>query len=231
MKTFNKYLKFFVALSLFFFGSLLKWIPILVFKLNTENMSQFTSIALTAFSNLASFIILVLMYRKSIITGIKALNKDKFKVLSTGFNYWFIGLMVMVISNTIITYFNNGGTSNNEESIRFLINSYPLLAIFLVAIISPCIEELVFRKSFRDIFNNKWMYICTSGLIFGALHILTGPVNSLIDYLYLIPYCSMGIAFSYMYYKTDNIAVPIAMHILHNTLNTIFTIMAGAIIW
>jgi len=232
MKNVIKYIKFSIALALFFFGSLLKYIPVFIFKLDLNNISDQTSVLLTLFSNSISFIILVLMYRKSIIEGFKDLKQKKFKPLLDGFNIWFVGLMVMVFSNIIISWLNKGGTSTNEESIRFLITNFPYLTVLSIAIISPCIEELVFRKSFREIFNNKWIFIATSGLLFGALHVFLSPINSFVDYLYLIPYCSMGVAFSYMYYKTDNIMVPITMHIAHNTINAISTLlMAGVIIW
>lgn len=232
MKEIKKYTKFAIALSLFFFGSLLKYIPIFIFKLDQNNLSNETSIYLTTFSNIICFIILVLMYRKSIIQGIRDLKEKKGKPLLEGFEIWFIGLMVMVFSNLIITWLNKGSTSTNEDSIRIILKNFPYLALLSISIISPCIEEFVFRKSFREIFNNKWMYIATSGILFGALHILLSPINSIIDYLYLIPYCSMGIAFAYMYYKTNNIMVSITMHITHNTINAIVTLfMAGAIIW
>lgn len=232
MKNIIKYIKFAISLTLFFFGSLLRYIPIFILGLDSKNISNETSILLTLFSNTVSFIILFIMYRKSIIDGIKDLKNKKAKPLLEGFNIWFIGLMVMVFSNMIISWLNQGGTSNNEESIRFMLQNFPYLSALSVAILSPTIEELVFRRAFRDIFNNKWLYIATSGLIFGALHVLLSPVNSFIDYLYLIPYCSMGIAFSYMYYKTNNIIVSITLHIAHNSINIISTLfLAGVIIW
>ena len=54
-----------------------------------------------------------------------------------------------------------------------------------------------------------------SGLIFGGLHVI-GNVNSIIDLLYLIPYCVPGFAFAYMLSKTNNIFVPMGFHFLHN---------------
>ena len=230
MKKYVKYIKFIIALTLFFFGSFLQYIPVLIFKINTNTMSTFTSIALSTFSNLICFIILILMYRKSIVTGFKDLKEKKGKPLLDGFNYWFIGLMVMVLSNTIISFINGGSTSTNEEQIRTMLNS-SWLTILSVSILAPVIEELVFRKAFRDIFKNKWLYLATAGLLFGALHVLTSSISSFIDYLYLIPYCSMGLAFAYMYYKTDNILVSITMHVTHNTINAISTlILAGVLI-
>lgn len=231
MKAITKYIKFFVSLGLFFFGSLLQLLPIYIFQIDYANASDFTQTCLTIFSNIIIVIILLLMYRKDIIKGIKDLKEKKGAPLGIGFNYWFLGLMIMAFSNFLISLFNQGGTSTNEESIRVIVNNFPVLALLSVAIISPMIEELVYRKAFRDIFENKWIYLFTSGVIFGGLHVFLSPINSFVDYLYLIPYCSMGVAFAYMYYKTNNILVPITMHIMHNTLNVVSTLLlAGAII-
>lgn len=232
MKKYIKYIKFFIALALFFFGSLLQYIPILLFKINVNNISYLNKTLLSMFSNAVVFLILVIMYWKDIIKGIKKLKCDNWKSLKIGFDYWFIGLMIMVLSNVVITLIKGGGTSTNEESIKTLLVSFPYLVIPYIAIIAPCIEELVFRKAFKDIFKNKWIYILTSGLIFGGLHVFLSPVSSFVDYLYLIPYCSMGLAFAFMCYETDNIVVSISMHILHNTLNIVSTLLlAGVIIW
>ena len=159
------------------------------------------------------------------------LGVQKTKSISQ-FNYWFIGVVIMIISNMIISYFNNGGTSNNEESIRIFLEKSPVVAVIGIAILGPVIEELVFRKSFKDVFKNKWVYLFSSGIIFGALHVIMSPINSFVDYLYLIPYCSMGIAVAYMYYDTDNIMTSITMHIFHNSLNVISTLLLGGfLLW
>ena len=232
MKKYIKYIKFAIALLLFFFGSYLRYIPIFLLKIDVNKASVITLNYLSIFSNALIFIILVLMYIKDIISGIKSLIHDRFKQLDKGFNYWFIGVVIMIISNMIISYFNNGGTSNNEESIRIFLEKSPVVAVIGIAILGPVIEELVFRKSFKDVFKNKWVYLFSSGIIFGALHVILSPINSFVDYLYLIPYCSMGIAFAYMYYDTDNIMTSITMHIFHNSLNVISTLLLGGfLLW
>ena len=231
MKNIIKYIKFGIALTFFFFGSLLQYIPILIFNLDPEKLTSEQGFYLNLFSNVLSFTVLIIMYRKSIIEGFKDLIKKKGKPLLRGFDIWFIGLMVMVISNFLISKLNSGNTSTNEESIRIMLQAFPVLASLSISIISPVIEELVFRKSFREIFNNKWIYILTSGVLFGALHVLLSPIYSFVDYLFLIPYCSMGVAFSYMYYESNNIMVPISMHVLHNTINIISTLFLAGVIW
>jgi len=231
MKKYINYIKCVIAFCLLFFGSLLKYIPIAIFKIDINNMSNLTSIYLSTFTNVICFIILILMYRKDIINGIKDLKEKKYKPLLDGFNYWFIALMIMVLSNTIISCFSPLGTSSNEATIRELLNT-SWLTILSVAIISPVIEELVWRMSLYKIIKNKWAYIIASGIIFGALHVMMTPTTSIIDLFYLIPYCSMGVGFAYMQYKTGNILTSISMHVLHNSLNTISTlIFAGMIIW
>lgn len=231
MKNIIKYIKFGVALSLFFFGTLLQYIPILILKLDPNNITINQSFYLTIFSNVLCFTILIIMYRKSLIDGFKNLISKKGKPLLHGFEIWFVGLMIMAFSTMLISWLNSGNTSTNEESIRTTLEMFPVVASISIAILSPVIEELVFRKSFREIFNNKWIYIATSGLLFGALHVFLSPINSFIDYLFLIPYCSMGVAFSYMYYESNNIMVPISMHVMHNTLNIISTLFLAGVIW
>ena len=230
MKKYIKYIKCVVAFSLFFFGSLFQYIPILIFKIDINTMSNTTSVLLSTFSNFICFVTLVLLYRKDIINGIKDLKEKKGKPLSDGFNYWFIGLMIMVLSNTIISFFSQIGTSTNEESIRLLLNS-SWLATISIAVMAPVIEELVWRQSLYDVLKNKTAYVVTSGIVFGALHVFLNPITSFVDVLYLIPYCSMGLAFAYTQYKTKNIMASVTMHIIHNSLNVLSTlIFAGMII-
>lgn len=224
MRKYIKYIKCVTAFSLFFFGSIFKYIPILIFKINLDTMSNTTSVLLSTFSNFICFTILVLLYRKDIINGIKDLKEKKNKPLLDGFNYWFIGLMIMVLSNTIISCFSPSGTATNEESIRLLLKS-SWLATISISIFAPVIEELVWRQSLYDVFKNKTAYVIISGVVFGALHVLLNPITSFVDVLYLIPYCSMGIAFAYTQYKTKNVIVSITMHIIHNSLNVISTLL------
>jgi len=74
----------------------------------------------------------------------------------------------------------------------------------------------IFRQSFRNLFQNKWLFIIISGLVFGGMHVFTGNNISKLDLLYLIPYSAPGMAFAYMLYKTDNIFVSMGFHMLHN---------------
>jgi len=116
-----------------------------------------------------------------------------------------------------------------------MIDVVPLYMLFSVSLYAPFVEELIFRHSIKDIVmchgNNKitrGIYIFLSGFIFALMHML-GQTNSLIDYIYLIPYMSLGIAFSSLYSKTDNIFSTIMMHCLHNTFTICLYFMVGGV--
>ena len=72
----------------------------------------------------------------------------------------------------------------------------------------------------------KYLYIITSGLIFASLHVI-GSATSPLDYLYIIPYLSLGLAFSSLYYKTDNIFSTMFIHCIHNTSAILLLLLAG----
>ena len=74
-------------------------------------------------------------------------------------------------------------------------------------------EEIIFRLSPSKMFNNKYVYIIFSGLMFGFAHVF---LSSGIQMLYILPYTSLGIAFSSIYAKEQNILCSILMHSLHN---------------
>jgi len=226
MKLTNKYLKFGIVLSLFFFGSLFQLIPIKIFNLNLDNISATQNIYLSMFSNAIVVIILIALYYNDLKDDFQKFKKNIYDILDQSFKIWCVGLILMAIFNVIINHFSPNEIANNEEAIRSMIKVSPILMLFNTAIMAPLIEELVFRKSFRTIFKNNLAFVLISGIIFGSLHVLLADIENIYDYLYLLPYCSLGIAFSYMYYKTDNIWGPISMHMFHNSIMTITNIIA-----
>lgn len=135
----------------------------------------------------------------------------------------------MIASNIFIIIFLPQSNAGNEEAVRALIDLAPLYMLFSVSIYAPITEELIFRKGIRDIINNKYIYIIVSGCVFGALHVVSS-INSIYDLAYLVPYCSLGITFALLYYKSKNIFSSISMHFLHNTL-TIVLYLLGSSLW
>jgi membrane protease YdiL (CAAX protease family) len=162
-------------------------------------------------------IVLFIIYRKSIIEEFKIFKNDLKNNIKTGFKMWVIGLILMMFSNFIINVILfNGSIASNEELNRELISKFPVYSMISAIIFSPFIEELVFRKSFKDIIKNKNIYFILSGLLFGLAHALT-EIDSIFDLLYIIPYGALGYAFAMAYDKTKSIFTSMFIHLVHNT--------------
>lgn len=219
----NKHFIFFVAIILFFFGDLFQLIPISILNINTKNLDINGKLILGLFSSIITISILLILFRNDIKKDVKDFIKNRNKLFDESFKIWCVGLIVMAIFNLTINHFSPNEIANNEEAIRSYISASPIIMIINTAIMAPLLEELVFRKSFRCIFKNKYIFVLVSGIVFGALHVIFS-IDNVYEYLYILPYSSLGIALAYMYYKTDNICCPIIMHSIHNAIMTLMNI-------
>lgn len=214
-------LKGILIFILFCFSSLFQLIPITLFNIKRTTSN---SIILSTFSNICLLIILIIIYRRELIKEFKLFKKNLLENLDTGIKYWLIGLLVMMISNIIITYILGLNQAQNEQAVQKMINKMPIMMLITAGFIAPITEEITFRKTFKNTFLNKYLFIILSGLVFGSMHVITSYSNPL-ELLYIIPYGSLGMAFATMYYKTDTIYTSISMHMLHNTILTLVSIL------
>lgn len=214
-------LKGILIFILFCFSSLFQLIPITLFNIKRITSN---SIILSTFSNICLLIILIIIYRRELIKEFKLFKKNLLENLDTGIKYWLIGLLVMMISNIIITYILGLNQAQNEQAVQKMINKMPIMMLITAGFIAPITEEITFRKTFKNTFLNKYLFIILSGLVFGSMHVITSYSNPL-ELLYIIPYGSLGMAFATMYYKTDTIYTSISMHMLHNTILTLVSIL------
>ena len=207
-----------------------------LFKISYDNFNMTMKAIYMFLCDIGYMLILFLIYKNKIIKDFKKYFKKFMTNFEQSFKYYFLGVVVMVISNLIITLFITSAIAGNEEAVRDMIDVVPLYMFFSVSLYAPFVEELIFRHSIKDAVmchgNNKitkGIYIFLSGFIFALLHIL-GQAESVIDYIYLIPYMSLGIAFSALYSKTDNIFSSIMMHCVHNTFTIVLYFVAGGAI-
>ena len=159
--------------------------------------------------------IIILILKDDIKKALNDIKKNHMGYFSKYIKYWFLALIVMFVSNLIITFISKGGIAGNEETIRTMFSKTPVYIFISSVFFAPLLEELVFRQGIRNIFSNNIVFIIISGLVFGGLHVV-GNINAWYDILYLIPYCTPGFVFAYILTKTDNIFVPMGLHFLHN---------------
>ena len=158
---------------------------------------------------------LLLINHERIENDFKDMLKNHKKYFSSCMKYWLIGIAIMYISNFIIMLISNTDMSGNETIIRDIIKTSPIYLYISGVFFAPIVEELVFRLSFRNVFKNKYVFIILSGLFFGAIHVF-GTTKNTLDYLYIIPYTSLGCSFAYMLYKTKNYFTSVGFHFMHN---------------
>lgn len=160
----------------------------------------------------------VFIYRKRLFSDLKEYKNDYKKIMDTAFKNWIIGLIIMIISNIIISSFV-GNIANNEELNRTLLLKTPIYAVVAMIIIAPITEEILFRLSPRKAFTKKIPYLIYSAIFFGLMHILAS--SSIIEILYIIPYGALGFFFAKSFYETNNIFASITTHMIHNTIAVI----------
>ncbi|MBQ3020633.1 MAG: CPBP family intramembrane metalloprotease [Bacilli bacterium] len=163
----------------------------------------------------------IIVYKDTILKSIKNFNK---KNLILTITYWIIGFSLMLLFNYIINYIIlPNGISNNELSNRELLFNNKILYSIMLCILTPIIEEISFRLEFKKNIKNKYIFIFLTATIFALPHLLSN--TKIIELLYFIPYFILGLTFSTIYYKTDNILSSILAHIIHNTINVLIILL------
>lgn len=210
-----------IVFLIFYCSSLFQLIPIQLLNLKATNINK---IILSCFSNCCLLLILFLIYRKELKNEYRIFKNNFQTNFDTGIKYWILGLLGMMIANLIITFVIGLNQAQNEQAVQKMITTLPWLMLINAGIIAPINEEIVFRKAFKNAFQNKYLFIILSGLVFGFLHVITSYTTPL-ELLYIIPYSSLGISFAAMYNKTNTIYTSILMHMIHNTILTLVSIL------
>lgn len=227
MKFKDKYktlIKGIITFMIFFSNTLIQIFFVKIFNINLDKITDKEA---TIISCAASFIITILLiafYKKDLKKEWKIFKENLSENLDIGFKYWILGLGIMITTNLIINFIFRAGQANNEEAVQRMIKAVPYLLLIFAGVFAPITEEITFRKVFKDIIKNKVIYVLISGLLFGYLHV--SSAESLAQFLYIIPYSSLGICFAISYVKTDTVFTSISMHMLHNTLLTLLSILA-----
>ena len=162
--------------------------------------------------SVALIVALVLSFYKEKISSLGLKTKKLPKALV----YGVVGFVVAFIAADIVGYpiELHFGVDATQQALSQSATVSGLLPLVLLSgvIIAPICEEIVFRgylyKAFRDRFK-PWYAIVMSAALFSAIHL--EPLAAL--QLFVI-----GIVLAYVYEKTDNLAAPIALHMLNNAI-------------
>lgn len=157
-------------------------------------------------------------------------SKDWFKKIFNSKNWW-ISLIIILIGfliffllqfglGAISRLLNNGGNSNNQDSIEQQVNKNQIITIinlFLSAVIvAPIFEEIIYRYYVFYFCQDKWYGLVVTILWFASLHVMNYG-----DFQNIFPYLALGIVSGSIYYITGNILYGISIHFIGNLIGFI----------
>ncbi len=215
----NKYIKNafigFLAIFIYFTFSYLQLGLLQLLGIDYDNISLHAKVFYLIGTEIIEMFLIIFLFRKKLKEDVRDLKKNHETYFKKYFKYWLLILAIMMISNILIMFITENQTAGNEEAFRNVLTKSMVYAYFSGVIYAPIIEELIFRRSIRNIIPIDAVFILVSGLVFGGLHVVTGYSGPL-DLLYLIPYCAPGFIFAYILAKTDNVLVSASIHFMHN---------------
>ena len=160
-------------------------------------------------------IILFLIYKDELIDEFKNLSKKYIKYVVINI---FSIIFIMSLSNAIsYAFLKDKLILNSNNDILSFAYSKDVFNMIRLIILSPFMEEVVFRKNIRVIVKNDIYFILFSGLILGTLYIVSEGFT-IIGIISSLSYILVGFMLSYSYTKTNNIYINIISRILYNLL-------------
>ena len=118
------------SISAFLVFYLLPYIIIFILKLvgvTFNNITNSTNVIINTILSLITAIILFIIYKKDFKEDFIKFKSDFIKNIDTGFKCWFVGLIIMMISNIILTFLLKAGGANNEQAVQSLLSSLPAI--------------------------------------------------------------------------------------------------------
>ena len=170
---------------------------------------------------LITCIVLIIVYKDVFINKKQDLKANWQKYLNLMVKYYLVGLLLMIMTNLLISSIT-GNIAINEEQNRTLLNSLPLYSIIASIFLAPITEEIVFRASIKDLSNNINLKCFISCLLFGLMHVIFNG-----DFIFAIPYAALGFFLAKTYYETDNIFTSIIIHSMHNSICLLIILLGG----
>lgn len=163
------------------------------------------------------FALLILyLYRNTFKKDFKDIIENKKKYLSSILINVALIFVIMLITNALIgMLFDIKQTSGNDYSLLAMFKKSPIILMFLTSLYYPVIEGVIFRKSVRDIIDNKWIFIIFSSVFYFFFNVaytslsFTSIITSLC-YLF-----SMMLLSNY-YYKTNNFTASVIVMMIYN---------------
>lgn len=163
-------------------------------------------------------IVLITIYKNTFISDFKNIKKNFKKYLKNILISVVLIMVSMVVINMLVgVLFDIKETSENDFSLLNNFKENPIVVVLLTCLYYPLVEGIIFRKSVRDIIDNKWFFIIFSSLFYFFFNIVYTSMsfNNIMASLCYIP--TMMIV-STSYWKTNNFTLSILIMSVFNIL-------------
>lgn len=137
---------------------------------------------------------------------------------------WLLIIIIFqLLSVTAISSFlTNGLNSSNEVAIMQL----PMyLLIFKTMMFSVIVEELIFKKTVRNIIDNNILFIVISSLLYGFANVIFTKIGSPIILMEAIPYIVISVITGILYIKSNNLGLVMLVKFSYNIIPLMVVIM------
>ncbi len=191
------------------------------------NVSNNIAIFLNFIADFILLFIIVMLYLPSLQDNLKGLGKKG--QFQKGLKIFGIGFALYLISNFILCIVFPDLESNNLNNMLRAFEGNHFLLFLVMVFYYPVVEELVFKKTFRDVIESKWVFIILTGVVNATFEVLLSATVPL-DIVNIVPVFIFYSTISYIYYETDNIFVSTFYRVVYNLLPGIGVLVSTGII-
>lgn len=169
--------------------------------------------------------ILIFLYKQVFISDFKDIKKNWKKYLMRMLISIILIFVSMVLINLIVgVLFNVKGTSENDFSLLTTFKENSLVVVLLTCIYYPLVEGIIFRKSVRDIIDNKWFFIMFSAIFYFFFNIVYTSM-SFNNIMSSVCYLSTMMIVSHFYWKTNNFTLSVLVMSIFNLVVCLLSFM------
>ena len=136
-------LKSVLVIIYFYLYNISIYIPFALLDFNYEGIPVFYNII----TQIVFVISLAIIYKKDLKIYLEDFKKNGISHMKVGFNYWLVGLSVMIVSNIIIGLFSPLSLPENEQAVRHALDQNAIYRAISAVLIAPVIEETLFKKT------------------------------------------------------------------------------------
>lgn len=183
---------------------------------------------LTVGVNLLLILYFWLVYKKDFKRYFKEFKKNKGKSIKKVLLYTLIFFGILMVTNAFLNFvYPDWNSTASDVSLSNVIEKYHLIGwlfvTFLTAFAFPIIEEVVFRKSLKEIFDHRLLFIIFSSVITWYFQVAFQPFT-IASFLNALPYFTFSIFLSYIYDKNNNLLYSILPRIIYNLIVSLMCI-------